>query len=305
MINLLTCNIIDNNVKNAVLIIGNFDGVHLGHINLIKQAKMIADKRNVALVAMIFSPHPRSFFNKDSANIVLTQIDDRIKLLKDNQVDQVIVNEFNQDFADLTPEKFVKNILVDKLNIAELVIGSNYHFGAKRVGNKDVMIDLSNKYNFAVSIIDLQEVKASSTVIRNYLSNGKIKDISNILGRNWYIRGLVEHGDGRGRELGFPTANLKLHNYQKLQYGVYAVKVIIENKYFYGVANFGTRPTFADKKELLEVHILDYSANIYNKNITVEFVDFIRQEKKFSNIDDLRLQINQDISKSQMILRDK
>lgn len=289
------------NEYNCTVIIGNFDAVHKGHQHIITQAKAIAKLHNNSKVAILtFEPHPAVVVKKSNGNIRILPLSEKIRHLANAGIEVLFLQRFSQDFANLSAADFIKEVLVDKLKVAHLVVGQNFRFGANKAGDVQTLKDLGKKQGIGVSIIDLLETSIdtySSSQIRHYLKNGDIESANRILGYNYYITGKVIKGDNRGKSIGFPTANIALKNILSPLDGVYLVKVYIDgrSKTYYGVANIGSAPTFDRADSLLEVHIFDFNEQIYGKKIRVELLKYIRSQQKFNNIDKLILQIQKDV----------
>ena len=288
--------------KNAVIAIGNFDGVHLGHQKVLKEAKTMAKKLKLPFGAMTFEPIPVMFFNKKIKNHRINSLNQKKYYLKKLKLDFLIIIKFNKIFSSLTAEKFIENIIYKKVNCKYLYISRNFKFGFKRKGNLKTLKFFENKFGYK-SIITKPYKKdkkiISSTMIRKKIASGKIYEANKLLGRKWKIEGKVITGKKRGRKIGFPTCNLKLNNYVIPQPGVYAVNVNDNNFAKKGIANIGFRPTFNGQSLLLETNIFGINKNLYNKVINVHFKKFIRKEKKFQNIEELKKQIKTDIQKAQ------
>ncbi len=287
-------------IPKVNLAIGNFDGVHLGHKKIIENLVKKSEQININSAVLCFLPHPRQFFTKnfDDFNIIDEQT--KIELISFLKVNYFISFEFNSHLASYTAEKFVEEILNNKFNIDTLVVGYDFKFGKDREGNVDLLKKLSLKYKFKVSIIDqisntLTSEVFSSSLIRENIKNGNFEKVSQLLGRNWFIRGKVIEGDRRASKINFPTANLLPSNQIKPRKGVYVVLAKLNNNYYKGIANFGVRPTVDGEKLLLEVHLFNFNKNIYGKELTVEFLAFIRDEKKFDDFNQLKKQIYKDI----------
>ena len=287
--------------KKAVVAIGNFDGVHLGHQKVLKEAKTIAKKLKLPFGAMTFEPMPVMFFNKKIKNHRINSLNQKKYYLKKLKLDFLIIVKFNRIFSSLTAEKFIENIIYKKINCKYVYISRNFKFGFKRKGNLKTLKFFENKFGYK-SIITKPYKKdkkiISSTIIRKKIASGKINEANKLLGRKWSIEGKVIAGKKRGRKIGFPTCNLKLNNYVTPQRGVYAVKVNGNNFAKKGIANIGFRPTFNGQSLLLETNIFGINKNLYNKVINVHFKKFIRKEKKFQNIEELKKQIKIDIQKA-------
>ena len=289
--------------KKLCLAIGNFDGFHKGHQAILRQVKDTSLKNNLSSAIMSFNPHPRTFFNNSNENFNIYTKEEKLIFLKKFDIDIYIDFEFNSNLSQLTPEDFVKNILVDKLNITSLVVGSEFRFGKDRKGNVNTLNDLSKKYNYNVNLVDsimLKDMssKYSSSIIRKKITEGKIEDVTNSLGRQWYMKGIVIEGQKKARDINFPTANIQPGNHILPKKGVYAVDVIFNNKTYVGISNFGFRPTVGGTKLLLETHLFNFDQEIYGKELTVRFHTFIRPEVKFSNFEELTKQIKKDVEKA-------
>ena len=288
--------------KKAVVAVGNFDGLHLGHQKVLKEAKIMAKKLKLPFGAITFEPMPVMFFNKKIKNHRINSLNQKKNGFKKLKLDFLIIIKFNKIFSFLTAEKFIENIIYKKINCKYLYISKNFKFGFKRKGNLKTLKFFENKFGYK-SIITKPYKKnkkiISSTIIRKKITSGKINEANKLLGRKWSIEGKVIAGEKRGRKIGFPTCNLKLNNYVIPQPGVYAVKVNGNNFAKKGIANIGFRPTFNGQSLLLETNIFGINKNLYNKVIDVHFKKFIRKEKKFQNIEELKKQIKIDIHKAQ------
>ena len=243
---------------------------------------------------------PKMYFNKNLKNFRILSIDQKIKILEKLDVDFLITKKFNKQFSKIKSQNFIKEILYKKLKAKYIFVSNNFRFGNKREGDVNELIRNEKNYNYKIikpKPFKLKNTVVSSTLIRKLLSNGKIEFVNRLLSRNWSIESKVEKGRQLGKKIGFPTCNLNIKNYVIAKTGVYAVKIYQKNKNFSlkGIANLGYRPTFNQKKILLEVYIFNFSGNLYNKHLTIEFINFIRKEKKFKNINQLRKQINLDL----------
>ena len=289
---------IKNFHKNSVIAIGNFDGIHLGHQKVIAQAKQKAKKNKLKLGVITFEPVPVMFFNKKISNHRINNLEQKLSYLKKLKIDFVCIIRFNKTFSNLTADQFIKKIIYNYLGAKFIFISKNFRFGKNRMGNVKKLNDNEKKYLFKTIVTNPQKRKKntiSSTLIRKKISLGKINEANKLLGRSWAVVGKVIRGNQRGRKIGFPTCNLKLNDYILPKLGVYAVKVNIGHLQKNGIANVGFRPTFKGQDLLLEVNIFGLSKNLYKKIISVNFIKFIRPEKKFKNIDELKVQINKDI----------
>ena len=286
--------------KNSILLIGNFDGLHMGHQKLFNFAKKYKKKFKLKLGVITFEPMPKMYFNKKIKNFRISNISQKIKILEKLGVDFLIIKKFDKQFSKIKSKIFIEKILYKKLNAKFIFVSNNFRFGNKREGDVKQLIEYEKKYNYKIikpKPFKLKNKIISSTFIRKLLSDGKIELANKLLDRNWSIDGIVEKGRKLGKTIGFPTCNIDIKNYVLAKPGVYAVKICKRNKNFSlkGIANLGYRPTFDQKKILLEVHIFNFSGNLYNKRLTIEFINFIRKEKKFKNIKYLKKQINLDL----------
>ena len=287
--------------KGSIILIGNFDGVHLGHQKLFQLAQSYKKKYNLKIGVVNFDPMPKMFFNKKLKNFRLSNIDQKIKLLSNLKVDFVITKKFDKKFSKTKALNFIIQILNKKLNSKFIFVSNNFRFGNKREGNVKLLINYEKLFNYKVvkpePLIRSRKI-VSSSLIRNLLEKGFLDKANNLLSRNWTIQGIVEKGRQLGKKIGFPTCNIDIQDYVLARPGVYAVKVLRKNsnKYLKGIANLGYRPTFNQKKLLLEVHLFNFSGNLYNKLLSVEFLKFIRKEKKFKNVNQLKAQIKKDLN---------
>ena len=286
--------------KNSIILIGNFDGVHKGHQKLFSLANRYKKKYSSKIGVLTFEPMPKMFFNTKLKNFRISSLQQKISLLKDLNVDFVINKKFDQKFSKIKSENFIKEILGKKLKPKFIFVSNNFRFGNKREGNVVQLVKFEKLLGYKVvkpqPLLANKKI-ASSSLIRNFLQKGKLEKANRILNRNWSIDGKVQKGRQIGKKIGFPTANIDIQDYVLACPGVYAVrdKKISKNKNIKGIANLGYRPTFNGKKILLEVHLFNFSGNLYNKYLTVEFKKFIRKEKKFRNVDQLRKQIKTDL----------
>ncbi len=292
--------------KNSIILIGNFDGLHAGHQKLFYFAKKFKKKHKIKIGVFTFEPMPKMFFNKKLKNFRISNKIQKIDLLEKVGVDFVIVKKFDKNFSKIKSIDFIKDILNKKLNAKFIFVSNNFRFGNKREGNVKQLMKYEKIHNYRIIkpeplLISKQVI--SSTLIRNFLQNGKLNEVNRLLDRNWSIVGKVQKGRQLGKKFGFPTANIDIKDYVIPKPGVYAVKVKIQknNKFIKGIANLGYRPTFNQNKILLEVHLFNFSGNLYNKYLTVNFMKFIRKEKKFKNVDQLKRQVKSDLLKAKKI----
>jgi len=291
---------ISKNHKGSIILIGNFDGVHLGHQKLIKLAKLYKKKYNLKIGVINFDPMPKMFFNKTLKNFRLSSINQKINLLNNLGVDFIVTKKFDKTFSKTKSINFIKNILSNKLKARFVFVSNNFRFGNKREGDVKFLIQNENKYNYQVikpKPLLVNKKIVSSSLIRNYLEKGFLKRANKLLNKKWSIEGVVKKGRQVGKKIGFPTCNIDIKDYVLAKPGVYAVRVLRKNnfKILKGIANLGYRPTFNQRKILLEVHLFNFSGNLYNKHLSVEFLKFIRKEKKFKNINKLKSQIKLDL----------
>ena len=294
---------ISENHKKSIVLIGNFDGVHLGHRKLFRLADIYKKKFKLNIGVVTFEPMPKMYFNKKIKNFRLSNINDKSKILKSLGVDFLITKKFDKNFSKMKSEFFIKEILSKKLEAKYIFVSNNFRFGNKREGNVKQLIENEKNYDYQIvkpQPLILGSKVISSTYIRSLLGEGNLKKANKALTRNWSIEGIVEKGRQQGKKIGFPTCNIDIKDYVIPMLGVYAVKVYKKNskKPLKAIANLGYRPTFNQKKILLEVHIFNFSGNLYDKYLSVEFIKFIRKEKKFSNINQLRKQIKKDLKKA-------
>ena len=286
---------------NGVIAIGNFDGLHLGHQKVIKEAKRKAKKNNIPLGVMTFEPVPVMFFNKKIKNHRINSLEQKKTQLKKFKLDFLIIINFNKNFSSQSAEEFIKKIIFKKTKCKYLYVSKNFKFGYKRQGNVKTLKKFEKKYKFK-NIVTKPYKKGnkiiSSTFLRKKIRLGKLDEVNKLLNRNWCINGKVIKGQRRGRKIGFPTCNLKLNDYVVPKLGVYAVKVKSKNFHKNGIANIGYRPTFNGQNLLLETNIFGINKNLYNKVISVNFKKFIRPEKKFRNLKHLKKQIKLDIKQA-------
>jgi riboflavin kinase / FMN adenylyltransferase len=298
--------------RRAVVAIGNFDGVHRGHRALIAEAKNQAEARGVPLAVLSFEPHPQEYFRPSPESFRLTPLRTKARLLADLGVDALFALTFDGEMARRSPEDFVQNVLVVGLGIGGVVVGHDFEFGQKRAGNLATLSLLGEKQGFTVTAFDTVtasgDEKISSTLIRQLLKQAKPEEAARLLGHAWAVEARVEHGDARGRKMGFPTANMHLGHCLAPAFGVYAVRVAILDgdrvvARHDGVANFGIRPMYQVDVPLLETHLFDFDGDLYGKYLSVELIRYIRPEAKFPSLDALIAQIAADAAKAREILK--
>lgn len=286
---------------NSVVTVGTFDGVHEGHRALVETVVKKAKARNARSVVITFDPHPREILNPDDAGVkMLTTLTERKEILASMGINEMVVIPFNRDFSLLTSEEFIKDIVFDKIGVSEFVIGYDHHFGRDRTGTIETVERLGKEMGFSAYVVSKKEmgdVTISSTTIRKTLQEeGNVEQAALLLGRPYLLNGLVIHGEGRGRKVGFRTANLKPEQPNKVipKDGVYAVKARLLNKWYGGMMNIGTRPTFNDEGRAVEVHLFNFDNDIYGNTVQIHFIKRIRDEMQFAGIDELRNQLTKD-----------
>ena len=295
------------NLHACALTIGNFDGVHLGHQAILRHLRAKADELHLPMVVMLFEPQPREYFCAENAPARLMRLRDKLRYLKQAGVDMVIVAKFDRTFANLPAQQFIEDWLVRKLNVKFLSIGDDFKFGVKRQGNFALLQQAGEQFGFTVEdsrSFCLDELRISSTAIREALANDDLTLAEKLLGRPYRILGRVIHGNQLGRTIGFPTANIRLHRQVNPVKGVYAVRVRLKSgAFFNGVANIGTRPTINGVNQLLEAHLFDFQGDLYGQWLDVELCHKIRNEMKFPSFDDLKAQIAQDVETAKNVFK--
>ena len=287
-------------VDYPVVTIGTFDGVHIGHQEIISRMKTIAEKNNGETVLITFYPHPRLVIHPDSKHLKFINTQKRkIDLLEKTGIDHLIIIEFTREFSKITSCKFIREYISEKVKAKKLVIGYDHHFGKNRLGDFETLYDLGNELSFEVEKIaaqDVENIAVSSTKIRKALNEGKIRKANSLLGYEYSITGTVVVGNKIGRTIGFPTANIDLQDEYKLitANGVYACRVDYDGKTYLGMGNVGVRPTVNHSKLTIEVNIFDFDKDIYDETITIYFVDRIRDEIKFDSLQALGGQLSKD-----------
>lgn len=295
-------------LKNTCVTIGTFDGLHVGHQNILSVLSNIAKQKNLQSTVVSFDPHPRKVIAKNFDIKILTTLDEKKEILEQLGIENFYLINFTEKFSEQTSEEFVKNFIVDRFDAKHVVVGHDHKFGKDRVGDADALRNLGEKYGFDVTSVDAVKLNneiVSSTIIRQALIDGDIDRANTFLGRSYTMQGEVVTGAKRGRILGFPTANLGMRNSDKLipQTGVYAVGCDLNGEDLHGVMNIGYRPTFADTKELVpEVHLFNFNRIIYGEILKINFIKKIRHEKKFASKDELISQIELDKKTAAKIL---
>lgn len=292
---------IQKEIKTPVLTIGTFDGVHVGHQKIINKLKKIAQEKNGSSVLFTFHPHPRKvlFPEGDSLKLIQTQ-EEKIDKLDSMGLDHLILFPFSKAFSRLSATEFVRDYLVNKIGVATVVIGYDHHFGRNREGTLEHLKELAPVYQFdihEISAEDVDDVNVSSTKIRKAILNGDFETATKFLGEPFEMNGIIVDGDKIGRTIGYPTANIQINDEDKIRpkFGVYIVKVYLNDQEYFGMASYGVRPSIEDNKlPQLEVYILDFDDNIYGEEIKLSFLTKIRDEIKFNDLEALKNQINKD-----------
>ena len=285
--------------KKNIITIDTFDGVHIGHRKILEKIIHSAQELDCESVVLTFFPHPRMVLQEGATVKLLNTINEKITLLEKNGIDNLIIHPFDKEFSRLTAEEFVKEILVDQLKIQKIIIGYDHRFGRNRTADINDLIHFGKEYGFEVEQISAQEIDdiaVSSTKIRTALAEGTISLANEYLGYNYFFTGTVAQGKQLGRTIGFPTANIIIKEDYKLipKNGVYLVKSFLKDRLIYGMMNIGTRPTVNGVNQTIEVHYLDFNEDLYNQQLTVEVLEFIRDEHKFDSLDALKDQIQKD-----------
>lgn len=286
-------------LMNPVITIGTFDGVHRGHLSVIHRLAEIASQVNGETVVITFNPHPRQVLSDDHQFKVLSTFSEKTELLSNAGVNHMVILPFTGEFAALSFAEFVSSILVDKMHAKAIVIGYDHHFGNQREGNFEKLNPLAAQYGVNLYRVDPEEIGntvISSTKIRNALLSGKISEANKWLGYEYSVSGSVIVGNMIGRNIGYPTANIQPDDNAKLipARGVYAATVCHEGQEYIGMLNIGIRPTIENQKETIEVHILNFNGDIYGHDLKIVFHEFIREEKKFRNLEELKAAIDND-----------
>ncbi|HEX8377598.1 MAG TPA: bifunctional riboflavin kinase/FAD synthetase [Pedobacter sp.] len=298
-----------NKINNAVVTIGTFDGVHVGHRKIISRLTEVAKQTNGESVILTFFPHPRMIINPEDVNLkLITTINEKAKLLEQLGVDHLIITPFTRDFSNLSAETYIQKVLVETIGTKKIIIGYDHHFGKDREGNLDQLQQFAPFYGYEVEEIpeqDIHDIAVSSTQVRQALKKGNVQTANDFLGYSFSLFGQVIKGDQIGRTLGFPTANLLIEEAYKLIPcdGIYAVRIKLhsdsqisnlKSQVYKGMAYIGNRPTINGMSRNIEVNIFDFNQDIYRQYLTMEFIHFIRNDIRFTNIEDLKIQITKD-----------
>ena len=285
--------------KKTILTLGTFDGVHIGHKKILERITQNTENGKYESLVLTFFPHPRMVLQEKSEIKLLNTISEKIKLLEQTGIENLIIHPFDETFSRLTAEEFVHSILVDQFHIQKIIIGHDHRFGRNRTANIDDLIAFGKEYGFEVEQIsaqEIQDVSVSSTKIRKALNEGNMNLANDYLGYNFFLTGEVVKGKQLGRTIGFPTANIQIKEDYKLipKNGVYVVKAIINQKEVFGMMNIGFNPTVNGQKQTIEVHLFDFDADIYGEKIEVYLLHYLREEQKFGSVDLLKEQLNLD-----------
>lgn len=292
-------------LRGATVAIGNFDGVHRGHQHLVALAREVGSRSGRPNAVLTFEPHPRAFFNPAARLFLLTPEPVKIDVLRTLDLDGVIVRRFDAALAALSADAFVKRFLVEDLGVSGVVVGHDFHFGHAREGTPERLNTLCGEHGLNCTIVQAVSqggCVVSSSAIRNHLEQGEIATANALLGYRWFVRAEVNHGDKRGRQLGYPTANLRLPDGNRLRHGIYAVRARVGERVHEGVASHGRRPTFDNGAPLLEVNLFDFAGDLYGRVLDVEFAGWIRGEERFESAEALVERMDRDAGEARRIL---
>ena len=305
MIIIKDINNIEKTTSNNCISIGNFDGMHKGHIELVKENVRIAKENNLVPTVLTFDQMPEEYF-KANDFFRLMEMSDKYKVFERLGVEQVLVIPFDKSFSEIKENIFIKEILIEKLSLKYLIVGKDFKFGYKRMGNIELLQKYSELGGYNLLSLDLVKIssdKISSRDIRILIKNGKIKEANQLLAVPFSLSGKVIHGEKRGRRLGYPTANIEIYKSYPIN-GIFLVNILFEDKKLFGLASWGNKPTFSGIDHVLEVNILDFESDIYGKQLKVIFIDKIRDQIKFDNQDELIEQMNKDKKTAEILLKD-
>lgn len=305
MIIIKDINNIEKTTSNNCISIGNFDGMHMGHIELVKETVRIAKENNLVPTVLTFDQMPEEYF-KANDFFRLMEMSDKYKMFEKLGVEQVLVIPFDKSFSEIKENIFIKEILIEKLSLKYLIVGKDFKFGYKRMGNIELLQKYSELGGYNLLSLDLVKIssdKISSRDIRILIKNGKIKEANQLLAVPFSLSGKVIHGEKRGRRLGYPTANIEIYKSYPIN-GIFLVNILFEDKKLFGLASWGNKPTFSGIDHVLEVNILDFESDIYGKQLKVIFIDKIRDQIKFDNQDELIEQMNKDKKTAEILLKD-
>ena len=292
--------------RGAVVAMGNFDGVHLGHRAVISAALEMGRAHRRPALALTFEPHPRRFFSPTTPQFRLSDEAAKLRLLAGTGLAGAVIMTFDKVRAGTSAQDFIHHDLIGRLGISGIAVGYDFHFGKGRVGSPSLLVNEAPRLGIEVDVqphVDIDERPVSSSAIRDALSEGQIADATAMLGGPWFVTGEVIHGDKRGRDLGYPTANIRLDNNCALRHGIYAARVGRGRERFDGVASFGRRPTFDNGAPLLEIFLFDFEGDLYGQRLDIAFIDFIRDELRFSSVDALVRQMDDDSARARTALK--
>ena len=296
---------VPHEARGATLAIGNFDGVHRGHQALFEAARAVVSGHGGLAGAMVFEPHPREFFQPDKPHFRLTTLPQKIALVERYGLDLAVVLTFDRNLAGLTARAFIERVLVAGLGVRHVIVGHDFHFGKGRDGNTQVMLEMAKELGFEVTVVETVAEAGevfSSSAIRAEIAQGDVKSAADILGHAWRVGGKVIGGAKRGTGLGYPTANIAMPKGTALAHGIYAVFVHVHGERHEGAAYLGTRPTFDAGTPILETFLFDFDGDLYGREIEVEFIDYIRGDRRFETIDALKAQMDKDCARARTIL---
>ena len=305
MIIIKDINNIEKITSNNCISIGNFDGMHKGHIELVKENVRIAKENNLVPTVLTFDQMPEEYF-KTNDFFRLMEMSDKYKVFEKLGVEQVFVIPFDKSFSEINENVFIKEILIEKLSLKYLIVGKDFKFGYKRMGNIELLQKYSELGGYNLLSLDLVKIssdKISSRDIRILIKNGKIKEANQLLAVPFSLSGKVIHGEKRGRRLGYPTANIEIYKSYPIN-GIFLVNILFEDRKLFGLASWGNKPTFSGIDHVIEVNILDFESDIYGKQLKVIFIDKIRDQIKFDNQDELIEQMNKDKKTAEILLKD-
>ena len=288
-------NNLDNIYQDSCIAIGNFDGIHEGHTKLIKTTIEVSKENNLVPTILTFDPMPEEFFHAENF-FRLMDMTDKYNIFESFGIEQVVAIPFNKDFSEINKDLFINNILLNKLMLKHLVVGNDFKFGHKRMGDVSLLESYRDQDLYSLTVLELVKVsndKVSSRDIRDLIKDGKVRDANKLMAAPFSLSGKVIHGEKRGRELGYPTANIETYKSYPID-GIFLVSILFENKELYGLASWGNKPTFSGTDHVLEINIFDFKSDIYGKELKVTFIDKIRDQIKFNNTDELIKQMGQD-----------
>ena len=285
--------------------LGNFDGVHVGHRTILTRLVEEARARHGTALAMMFHPHPLSVLRPERPVALILSLRERLRRIAELGVDGVVLQRFGLDFAHLSPQEFARQYLFDAAGVKKVFVGHNFSFGRNRAGNAEILTDIGEQLGFAVEIIRpvvVGKQEVSSTAVRSLLQRADLREVTQLLGQPYAVSGRVVKGFQRGRQIGFPTANLRPRASMLLPNGVYAVRANVEGTEYNAVANVGVNPTFGENQRTIEAHLFDFSADLYGKCIRISFIEQLREERKFPSVQELVQQIRMDAERARDLL---